>query len=189
MRFVSFLAATLFTVSASATDIFPGFKDIREVKTTTPGYFEFIVGEKGQVDGQAAEYTDPQLEGLYQRLLNENKEFRKIVEDIYDENGCTMDGKYKDKQLGDSFCGSLQELNKQNTVLWSFGRVGWMSAYQSRRTFLAWTSAGSGRYTDVAVQLTTVVSVEAIETPKQDALTYKVTVDMTNFGRLKQEHR
>lgn len=190
MRLVSLLAATLFSVTAGATDIFPGFTDVREVPTKTPGHFEFIVGESGKADGQAAMYTEPELEGLYERLLKDNSDFRKMVEGIYDANECKMDGHYKDPNLGDSFCGVLQGLNKTNTVLWSYGRGGWAAAYQSRRSFLTWTSAGSGAYTDVVIQLTTIVNVEAIETNNPDAPpVFKVTIDMTNFGEVKQQNR
>jgi hypothetical protein len=165
-------------------DVFPGIKGVKEVPSGEPGVFKFEISE--EQGGLAAMYTEVELEELYSRLLNEYGPLKTIVKKIYDENGCKLDGKYRDDDAGDLFCGELSSAYKNNTVLWSHGRGGWASAYATYKSFLTWTSAGTGHFTDAALEITTDVSVEARELGEGPAK-FDVIIDMSKFREIEMD--
>ena len=176
------LASMIFVSQAALADIFPGVPNVVEIPSGRPGVYKFRIKEGPDGSWQAAAYTEPNLTELYARHAQEYRPLRDKLAAIYHESGCTPDGKYEDKEMGDLFCGEVSSLGEENTVLWNFARGGWMEAYATRKTFLTFMSAGSGRFTEPVLELTTSVGVVGVNQPDENTpAVFEVTIDMTGF--------
>lgn len=181
MRILSVLLISVLSSSAFAAIIESSGK-VTEVRGAKPGIYKFLVEEPEQDGGQASSYTSPNLAEVFQRAKQDIPALKKLIAEIYKENGCTTDG----KAIGeDYFCGELNEVSEDNTVLWSYGRGGWASAGATRKSFLTFTTAGSGAFTEPVLEITTSVDVDSTSDPSAGAVVFEVTIDMTQFKRIK----
>ncbi|MGE4133644.1 MAG: hypothetical protein AB7F86_18550 [Bdellovibrionales bacterium] len=184
MRFLLSLL-TVFATSQAFAQIYSEEEIVKELPSTEYGVFRFEVTTKDEGSIQAANLTRPNLSAIYERLLQTNGALKTQVEKIYEANDCTPDGKYKDGD--DMFCGSVSTLDEGNTVLWSYGRGGWASAGAMFKSFLTFTGAGTGRYTDAVLEVTTSVSVEAHQLEEGKPAVFDVVIDMSKFKEIEQE--
>lgn len=183
----SVLIATAISMSASAVaELYPGAQ-ITEIPSGLDGIYKFQVS--GGEDGpQAAAYVYPNIAELYERASKDYAPLKALIEKIYADNGCDPNGRSSDPDFKDVFCGQINRADDSNTVLWSYGRGGWAGAGSQRKSFLTFTSAGSGGFTDAAIELTTDVSVNALNEPEGDQpVVFEVTVDMTSFKEIKRD--
>jgi hypothetical protein len=103
--------------------------------------------------------------GAWKRLSESNELLKSVIAEAYVLNGCKVDADY--------YCGALAEFSEENTVLWSFGRLGWREAGAGYRTFLTFTNPGTGRHTKMALDADSSVSVEAKRHPPADSVPYE----------------
>lgn len=185
MRLLTAFIFLVLSIPASA-ELYPGYDiTVEEVPTGQPGVFKFLL--KGPDAYQAAAFTYPNLTELYERVLQENEAFKTAVNSVYDSNECDPDGTIKDipgeDDLNHVFCGALNGVDSGNTVLWSFGRGGWAEAGASYKSFLTFTSAGTGHFTYMALELSTDVFVNAVNSMpgNQDPIVFELNVDMSHF--------
>lgn len=177
----SLMALLTFCVVPAFASIFPdmeGIESVKEVPTGTPGLYKFIVTESESGHSQAAAYVNPKLEDLYVRTIAEYEPLQKTIKKIYADYGCV--GASSPEDADNELCGHLNELGVSNTVLWSYGRGGWADAGAMKKSFISFTQDGSGGFTDVVLEVTTLIDVSAItwEAP----VSFEVTIDM-------REHR
>ncbi len=183
-----FLALVVLMSSMAQAAIYEDMTGVREIPTGRSGVFKFEITE---IDGsgQAAAYTRPALNDLYLRALNQSSLLRQNVEAVYKANGCKPDGTYDDKDLSQMYCGEVSALDSaSNTVLWSYGRGGWMSAAAEYKSILTFTSAGTGRFTSAVLEVLTSVAVEAKSASIEvgQPVVFIVTIDMRKVREIPQ---
>lgn len=107
---------------------------------------------------QAASFTELSLEKVFSYFGPETP-LQQALREIYLSRGCTAEGYYP--EMGELPCGWISEPNERNSVVWSYGRSGWGSAYSIYKVFIQFTESGSGGFTDVALEVTLGVDVNS----------------------------
>lgn len=147
------LIALVLSLNAAAEDQW------REVPAEAPYHYDFIVKTEGS---QAAEFvsTEKVIES-WKRLVANNETVKNAIKEVYTANECDVDGTYSDPELDEVYCGDLADFSSFNTVLFAFGRGGWAGAGAGYRTFLTFTSAGTGHFTSIAMDVDSSIDVNA----------------------------
>ena len=131
------------------------------VELPSPRYGVYVFQIQNADAGQAIAYIDEsRLPRLFDRLAVESGAMKTAIEKIYAMNGCDPDGSVTGE---DTFaCGQLNDFSAANTVLWTYGRGGWMSGDATYRTFITFTTAGTGHFTQMSLIVESSISVEAV---------------------------
>lgn len=131
------------------------------VELPSPRYGVFVFQIQNADAGQAITYIDEsRLPHLFERVAAVAGDLKTAIEKVYWMNGCDPDGSIAGEETFE--CGQLNPFGAANTVLWTFGRGGWMSGDASYRTFMTFTTAGTGHFTQMAMIVESTISVEAV---------------------------
>lgn len=154
MKFLGILLASLLGSIAFA-------QDEVVVELPSPHYGTYVFQIQNADAGQAVTYIDEsRLPHLFVRVANETGPLKAAIEKVYATNGCDPDGSVAGEETFE--CGQLNSFNTANTILWTYGRGGWMSGDASYRTYLTFTTAGTGHFTQMSMIVESTISVESV---------------------------
>lgn len=145
MKFVTLLTVLLIPLTAISQSTAERIDEL-----PSPHYGTYVFHVLNPLAGQAVNYIDEtRLPSLFLRLAAEPGVLRQVITEVYHSYDCDPDGSMRGED--EFYCGDLNGFSRGNTVLWSYGRGGWAAGGATYRTFLTFTLAGTGRFTEMAL--------------------------------------